>query len=112
MTPLAMFRHNVLILTPHGGTEDSWGHAPVEPWVEGETVRGLIQERQGREVMGPDLGGTVVVNAVAYLPIDAPVTTRDRLRRKDTGAEYDVLYVRDAAGWGSHLEVDCRRVEP
>jgi hypothetical protein len=108
----AQFRHDLVILVPNDGTMDAWGHVDPAPYAEGETVRGLVQERQGREVMGPDLGGTVIVNAVVYLATGTAVTERNRLRRADTGAEYDVLYVRDAAGRGHHLELDCRRVQP
>ena len=38
-------------------------------------------------------------------------TEQDRIRRDDTGAEYEVLYVKDAAGQGHHLEVACRLVK-
>lgn len=108
----ALMRHSIQVWTPATGAEDAWGHVDPAPWVEGASVRGLVQERAGKEVAGPDLGGTVIVNAVVYLPIGTAVTPRDRLERTDTGAMYDVLYVRDAAGQGHHLEIDCRRIEP
>lgn len=108
----ALFRHSIVILEPATGTPDPWGHVDSAPYTDGATVRGLVQERQGKEVEGPQLGGTVVVDAVVFLPAGTAVTERNRLRRVDTAAEYDVLYVRDAAGMGHHLECDCRRIQP
>ena len=107
----ALLRHSLTILDPATGTEDSHGHVEVYPYADGATVHGLVQERTGREVEGPDLGGAVVVNAVVFLPWGTTINERNRLRR-DNGAIYQVLYVKDAAGQSHHLEVDCRRIAP
>ena len=58
------FLHTLTVQHGVSGTEDAWGHAAVTfpdyAWV---TVRGLVQERTGREINGPSLGGTVIADA-------------------------------------------------
>ena len=112
MSFTGMLRHSLTILDPSVGTEDSHGHVEAHPYTDGATIKGLVQERTGKEVDGPDLGGTVVVNAVVFVPPGTVVTARNRIRRNDTAAIYEVLYVKDAAGWGHHIELDCRRIIP
>lgn len=104
--------------TPPAVVTDAWGHPALvtetetTPLTYGAlaTVRGLVQERTGQEIQGPELQGTVVSNAVIFLPFGTDVTPQDRIRNLENAAEYDVLYVRDTAGRGHHLEVDARRI--
>ena len=103
------FLHTLTVQHGVSGTEDAWGHAAVTfpdyAWV---TVRGLVQERTGREINGPKLGGTVIADAVIFLPIGTEVAESDRIVH---GAKtYEVLYVKDAAGVGHHLEVNARSI--
>lgn len=133
MSVQALMRHSLAIkrLTPTGysaGTPpepivDAWGHpgtystgtadqGDVRAYSELSRVKGLVQERTGQEVQGPELQGTVVSNAVIFLPIGTDVTTRDRVRNLDDNVEYDILYVKDAAGRRHHLELDGRRITP
>jgi head-tail adaptor len=107
-----LLRHSLVIEHPASGAEDDWGHVDPAPFEDGETVRGLVQDRRGREVEASgDLGGTVVADVVIFLQSGVTVTEQDRLRRADTGAEYEVVYVKDAAGQGHHLEIACRLVK-
>lgn len=109
--------------TPASVVLDAWGHSAtytagtppeitVRTYGDHHRVRGLVQERKGEEVQGPELQGTVVSNAVIFLPFGTDVTTRDRVRSLDDGAEYDILYVKDAAGQRHHLELTARRINP
>jgi hypothetical protein len=98
-----LLRHEIVVEIPATGSASAWGHAPTG-FTDGATVRGLIQERTGQEYVGPELGGTVVSDGIVFLPMSSGVTERNQLRRKDTGARYRVLLVRDAAGQGHHLE--------
>jgi len=110
MSYVAMLRHSITILEPPAELPDGWGDKPV--FTDGLTVRGLVQERTGAAVDGPDLGGQVVSDAKIFLERTAVVTEQNRLRRNDSGLVYRIVYVNDAAGQGHHLETDCRRVTP
>lgn len=133
MSLAGLFRHTLTIRrlevpseiagTPPSEALDDWGHpgvifagtpATVEPlgYRDLATVKGLVQERTGEEIQGPQLQGTVVSGARIYLPIGTDIGTQDRVRNDDDGLEYDVLYVKDAAGRGNHLECSARRIEP
>lgn len=122
MSQTLTIRRLVSATTSGSTTTDPWGHpgvvtaatpvtVEVRTYVDYATVRGLVQERTGQEVQGPQLQGTVVANAVIFLPFGTDVTTQDRVRNVADGFEYDVLYVKNAAGRSHHLECDARRVE-
>jgi len=112
MSYTGLLRHSLVIENPATGAEDSWGHVEPEPFSDGPAVRGLVQDRRGVEVeQSGGLGGTVVADVVIFLPTGTAITEQDRIRRVDTGAVYEVLYVKDAAGQGHHLEVACRLVK-
>jgi head-tail adaptor len=91
-----------------GGTVSARGHA-ARVWAELATVQGLVQERSGREVAGPDLQ-PIVSDALIFLAAGTDVTERDRIVLGTT--TYELLYVKDAGGVGHHLEIDARRVTP
>jgi Phage head-tail joining protein len=112
MSYSGLLRHSIVIEHPAVGTEDEWGHIDPAPFADGEMVKGLVQDRRGAEVeRSGDLGGTVIADVLVFLQAGAIVTEQDRLRRVDTGAEYEVVYVKDAAGQGHHSEVLCRLVK-
>jgi hypothetical protein len=70
-----------------------------------------VQERTGKEIQGQTLQGVVVSDSVIFLPVGTDVSSRDRIRNEANGFEYDVLFVRDSAGHGHHLELDARRIQ-
>lgn len=118
MSIAARLRHELVIERHTEGATTPRGHASVSYVDVAPAIRGLVQERRsesqgGTEVSGPDHDQTVVAMADIFLPIDAPVTERDRLRRSDTGVRYELVGpLRDAGGRGRHLEVEARRVKP
>jgi head-tail adaptor len=90
---------------------DDYGQ-PVYAWATFLTVAGLIQPRSATEVAVQSQGGATMTDAVAYVEPCA-VLARDRIRlASDTsGPWYEITGVRDAAGHGHHLELDCRLVQ-
>ena len=101
------FRHTLTIEHRIIGASDAWGHAEVT-FSDETGVPGLVQERTGREINGPKLGGTVIADALIFLAGDTDVAEEDRILHGERA--YEVLYVKDAAGLGHHLEVDARSV--
>lgn len=92
------------------GSPTPRGHQPVA-WADAGIVTGFVIERTGQEINGPDLGGTVISDALIGLPADAGVTEKDRIR--DGSAEYELLFVRrirDLDGAEDHIEADARRI--
>ena len=107
-----LLRHRVDILRPSEGAEDEWGQ-PIQVYLPiAIATPALIQERTGREVAMTHQQGPVVITAVTFFPYTTDVTERDRIYRPSTGRTYEVLYVKDAAGWSHHFEVDCQLIEP
>jgi head-tail adaptor len=102
------FRHSLIIERATAGTVSARGHA-AQVWAPLATVRGLVQERTGREVPGPDLQ-PVISDALIFLAFGTDVTERDRIVFGTT--TYELLYVKDPGARGRHLEIDARRVTP
>lgn len=114
MSIAARFRHTFVIEKFTEGATTQRGHKVVSYPDQG-TIKGLAQERKGgsSEVTAPDQGERVIAIADIFLPLDAAVTARDRLRRSDTGVRYELVGpLRDAGGRGRHLQVEARRVTP
>jgi hypothetical protein len=110
MSYSGLLRHDLTLLTPPDPDNDDWDSIPT--WAEGSSVRGLVQDRSGEAIEGPDLGGTLVANAVIFLPAGTSVTEQHKIRREDTQRVYRILHVRDAAGQGHHIELAAKLVEP
>jgi SPP1 family predicted phage head-tail adaptor len=102
------YRHTLTIERASSGTVTPRGHA-AQTWTALATVQGLVQERSGHEVEGPD-HTAIISNALIFLPSDTAVTERDRVRHGDR--LYELLFVRDPGAKGRHLEIDARRVTP
>jgi hypothetical protein len=113
----ARLRHELVVEQYTEGADTPRGHKAIT-YVDGETIQGLVQEQKSSsgsaaELTGPDFDEVVVAKANVFLPIDAPVTERDRLRIVATGARYELIGpLRDAGGRGRHLEVEARRIKP
>ena len=107
-----LLKHRVSIVRATATGDESDWNQPVQDWgVVASDVPALIQERTGREVALSHEAGPVVITALTFFDKAADITERDRIYRPATGRTYEVLYVKDAAGWGHHWQVDCRLVE-
>jgi head-tail adaptor len=104
VTPLTIRRFTA------AGSASPRGHR-AQAWTDVTTVPGFVIERSGKEINGPDLGGTVVSDALIGVRADVDVTEQDRIT--DGSAVYELLAVRrirDLDGREDHLELDARRV--
>lgn len=104
VTPLTIRRFTA------SGTPSARGRLPLA-WADHATAQGFVLERQGVEVNGPELGGTVISDALIGFPASVDVTEKDRV--VDGSATYELLFVRrirDFDGVDDHLEIDARRV--
>lgn len=93
------------------GAPDRTGHVPTEYLPENHTnFRGLVQDRTGNEINGPELGGTVIASAVVFAPATLTVHERDRIRHGDD--RYEVLFVKRlvVGSANDHLEITCRGI--
>lgn len=103
--------HDLVLQRATEGEPDRTGHrAPVFLPENYVPFRGNMQERTGIEVQGPDLGGTIVANAVCFAPLTLEPSERDRIAHGDL--LYDVLFVKRLA-FGSrndHLEIGNRSI--
>lgn len=103
--------HNLVLRRASPGTPDRTGHTEPEFLSENYVpFKGNMQERTGVEVKGPELGGTIVANAVCFAAPALHVAEQDRLAWGDV--VYDVLYAK-ALIFGSvndHLEIGCRSI--
>ena len=71
-------------------------------------VRGLIQPKAVQEMALASQAGVEVGDHTAFLrPLDG---LRNDCWFEHAGGRYDIVGIRDAAGRGHHLEIDCRRV--
>ena len=102
------FRHTITIERASAGAASARGHAALS-WTTHLILAGLVQERSGREVEGPD-HVAVISNALIFLPFGTDVTERDRISAN--GQRYELLFVRDPGAKSRHLEIDARRVTP
>ena len=102
------FRHTLTVERATAGAVSARGHA-AQTWTTHLILAGLVQERSGREVEGPN-HEAVISNALIFVPSGTDVTERDRIVAN--GYTYDLLVVRDPGGRGRHLEIDARRVMP
>lgn len=103
--------HDLVLQRATLGSPDRGGHREPEFLPENYVpFKGNMQERAGFEVQGPDLGGTVVANALCFAPLTLQVNERDRITRGDV--VYDVLYAKPLQ-FGSvndHAEIACRSI--
>lgn len=107
-----LLKHRVTVQRPSVGPGDpgDWNTPPVTYQDIATEVPALVQERTGQEVPLTHQQGTVVVMAEVYFDGDVDVTEHDRIVHPARARTYEVLYVKDAAGWGHHQEVDCELV--
>ena len=111
MAIAARLRQTLVIERATAGALDAWNHAPLT-WADLATVKGRVEDRAGREIAGPQLGETVITDALVFLPIGTDVTARDRIRTV-SGRRYELLGdALDAGARGRHLQADARRIAP
>lgn len=94
---------------------DDWNN-PTEatPAVFSE-VDCLVQERAGREVPQASGDGTVISDAVIFVPIETDVVEGDMVHRLadvdlDVPRAYSILHRKDVAGQGHHYELDAQNI--
>jgi hypothetical protein len=99
------FIHSLVLQRSSPGAPDRSGHVEAAFLEENEVAfMGNVQDRRGRELVGENLGGQVVVDAVIF----TPVLTMDEGDRIIHGERtYDIKWVKDPAGVSHHLEVGC-----
>jgi len=104
-----MLIHRLAIERSTTGAVDDYNQ-PGQTWAAIATVRGLMQPKSVREVAQLNEAGAVVTDHTAFL-LPTDLREADRIRfDPDDGRRYQITGVRNAAGIGHHLEVDCRLV--
>jgi SPP1 family predicted phage head-tail adaptor len=100
------FPHTITVQRATDGAIDDRG-VPAQTWAELSRVRGWVQPKDARELAALSQGGPVASTHTIYLwPTD--VTEADRIV---FGSEtYQIEGIRDEAGMGHHLRLDCRAV--
>lgn len=99
--------HSVTIERATAGTADDRGVA-AQTWATLATVAAWVQPKSSYELRQLSQAGPVVSDHNVYLwPTD--VAEGDRIVY--AGATYQVDGIRDEAGIGHHLKVDCHLVE-
>lgn len=100
--------HDLVLQRATLGAPDRSGHREPEFLAQNYvTFKGNVQDRRGREVNGPDLGGTVIVDTLIFAPIIV-ATEGDRIVYGSR--VYDVKWVKDPAGVGHHLEIGAQAI--
>lgn len=98
--------HTLVIERATSGAEDDYGQ-PARTYATLATVAGLVQPKKYQEVALLSQAGAVVSTHTIYM---RPTDLQEADRILYGGARYEVTGVRDAAGIGHHLEIDCRLV--
>ncbi len=102
--------HTLIVERPTDGTVDDYNQ-PATAYATLAEVPGLIQPKKAREVAQLNQAGVVVSTYTAYLrPTEIQPSDRVRIASGLMAGTYEIDGVRDAAGIGHHLEVDCRLV--
>lgn len=105
-----LFRHVLVIERATPGAADDYNQ-PTRTYATLATVPGLIQPKTAREVAQGNEAGAVVSTHTAYLrPTDVQPSDRLRIAAGGMAGTYQIDGVRNAAGLGHHLEIDCRQV--
>lgn len=97
------------------GDRDDWNNPGEATPAVFSTVDCLVQERAGREVPTSTGDGTVISDAVIFVPIDADVVEGDVIHRLadidlDIPRAYNILHRKDVAGQGHHYELDAQNI--
>jgi hypothetical protein len=112
MTLDALMVHSCRIDRAIPGMPDRYGHT-VKTFSPGETVRCLIQNIQGQEREGPQLGGQVVSDSRIYLGAAVLIAEQDQITDVTTGHLADVYDVQLVETWDygtAHREVAARKI--
>jgi hypothetical protein len=103
--------HNLVLRRASPGTPDRTGHTEPEFLPENYIpFKGNMQDRTGAEILGPELGGTIIANAICFANPALHVAEKDCIAQGDV--LYDVKFVK-ALIFGSvndHLEIGCRSI--
>lgn len=102
--------HSLVIERATAGAVDEYNQ-PTLTWGTLATVPGLVQPKSVREMVQLNESGAVLSTHTAYLR-PTTITAADRLRiaAGPMAGTYLVDGIRDAAGLGHHLEIDCHRL--
>jgi len=100
------YPHEVDIERAAEGSRDDYG-VPAQTWSTLATVPAWVQPKSARELAQLSQGGPVTVTHTIFLdPTD--LSESDRIAY--AGKVYEIEGIRDAAGYGHHLEVDAHTV--
>jgi len=101
------YPHAIVIERASDGADDDRG-VPVQTWATLDTVDAWVQPKSARELAQLSQAGPVTSTHNVYLePTD--VTEADRFTHD--GDTYQITGIRDEAGVGHHLKLECRLVE-
>lgn len=104
--------HTLIIERPTPGAVDDYNQ-PATTYATLASVPGLVQPKTVREVAQLNQAGAVVSTHTIFLrPTEIQPSDRVRVATGGMAGTYEIDGVRDAAGLGHHLELDCRTVEP
>ena len=100
--------HTITIERNTEGALDDRG-VPAQSWATLSTARAWVQPKSSREVAQLSQSAPVVSTHSVYVEPGTGVTAADRIRFG--GDTYQVDGIRDEAGVGHHLKLDCHLVE-
>lgn len=102
--------HTLAIERPTPGAVDEYNQ-PTMTWATLATVPGLVQPKAAREIAQLNEAGAVMSTHTAFLrPTDITAADRITIATGSMAGTYQIDGIRDAAGIGHHLEIDCRQV--
>lgn len=105
-----LLRHTLTIERPTDGAVDAYNQ-PSVTYATFASVPGLVQPKSVREMAQLNQSGATVSAYTAYLrPVWLRPSDRITVATGDMAGTYEVDGIRNAAGIGHHLEVDCHLV--
>lgn len=102
--------HSLVIERATAGAVDDYNQ-PTRTYATLATVPGLVQPKTAREVTQLNEAGAIVSTHTAYLrPTEIQPSDRIRIATGNMAGTYEIDGIRNAAGIGHHLEIDCSMV--
>lgn len=100
--------HTITIQRNTPGAVDDRG-VPAQVWATTTTAQAWVQPKSVREIQQLSQGGPVVSTHSIYVEPAASVNENDRI---SYGSKtYQIDGIKDEAGIGHHLKLDCHLVE-
>ncbi len=102
--------HTLILERPTDGTVDDYNQ-PTTAYATLASVPGLVQPKTADEVAQLNQSGVVVSTYTIYLrPTEIQPSDRVLVASGGMAGTYEIDGVRDEAGLGHHLKLDCRQV--